>query len=159
MSARAKMSTQPTAGHPLQSQQRRQAMLGENVGATVAPSQRCDRQDDRRRFPLAKKRVPLVHSTNDPAELPARSPLAKCPAPAAASTNSNSSLLSSKTIGRAGRCADAPATCGSCARRRGGDGVAGSSNRHFSLPSCAFLPSCIREIRLEAVTRCFSSQT
>ena len=111
-------------------------------------------QDDRRRLPHAKKRVPLGHSTNDPAELPARSPSAKCPAPAAASTNSNSSLPPSKAISRADRCADAPATCGSCARRRGGDDVVESSNRHSFLPSCAFLPSCKREIGLNCVPRC-----
>ena len=96
-------------------------------------------QDDRRRLPHAKKRVPLGHSTNDPAELPARSPSAKCPAPAAASTNSNSSLPPSKAINRADRCADAPATCGSCARRRGGDDVVGELKSPFFFTELRFL--------------------
>ena len=123
------------------------------LGTPHTPLRLCDSYIHRRHILNAKRRTSLGHSTNDPAELPARSPSAKCPAPAAASTNSNSSLPPSKAINRADRCADAPATCGSCARRRGGDDVVESSNRHSFLPSCAFLPSCKREIGLNCVPR------
>ena len=127
----------------------------------MAPSPRLDHYGDCRRLPHAKKRAPPGHSTNDPAELPARCSEAQCRAPAAAFSNAHSKLLPSEEIGRAGRCANAPAMCGSCARRRGGDGVVEAWRTHQtesfcykSLLSCTFLPSCIREIGREGVTRC-----
>ena len=153
MSARAKMSTQPCAGHPPQSQLRRQAMLGGIARSAVAPSQLCDRCSGRRHFPRAARQQRTSQSMIGMAQLPPRSQEAMQPAPAAAFADAPGNLLPSENIGRPGRCAGGSATCGSYARRRGGDGVAGSSNRHISLPSCAFLPSCIREIGREAVTR------
>ena len=117
MSARAKMSTQSTAGHPPQSRQRRQAMLGGRARSALALSRLGDRCSDRRQLPRVARRQRASQSVTGPVQLAPRSREASQPAPSAAFTKAPGSLVPSEAVGVTRRCAGARATRRSCGRQ------------------------------------------
>ena len=160
MSVRAKMSTQSTVGHPPQSKCRWLTMLGKHARPAVAPLELCDRCCGRRRLPRAASRQRASQSMIGPAQLPPRPREAKEPALAAAFTSVLGKLSPSEVLGRAGRCAGAPAMRRSCTRRRGGDGVASARRSHqkgdflgVMGPTLASWQLARREIGWDPVTR------